>query len=525
MSRVHRRAPLPLVLAATLVSVAMMLPLLYLVARSVGSGAAAMGETLWTSRTADLLARTALLTAAVTSTAIIIGVALAWLMTRTDMPGRRAFTVLVALPLAIPTYVGAYAFIAAFGPRGMLQRVLAPLGVDRLPEIYGFVGAWLVLSLFTYPYVMLTVRAALRNLDPSIEEAARSLGLPARQTFRRIVLPQLRPSIAAGGLLVALYTLHDLGAVALMRYDTFARAIYTAYQGSFNRGRAATLSLVLIAVILLVLWGESRWRGRAAYYRTHASAARAAPIQRLARKGAPAVAACVALVTLALVVPVGVITTWFVRAVAAGEPVGTAVTSASHSLQAAAVTAFVAVIAAWPIAVLGVRFPGRAARTAERVTYIGYALPGLVVALSLVFVAVRVTPALYQTFPMLLFAYVVLFLPQSGGALRTSLLQVSPALEEASHSLGAGRARTLRRVIAPLVRSGAVAGWALVFLTTMKELPATLLLAPTGFRTLATQVWSAADVARFDLAAAPALILIALAAIPLVGVVLSERAR
>ncbi|MGH2786040.1 MAG: ABC transporter permease, partial [Actinomycetota bacterium] len=182
-----------------------------------------------------------------------------------------------------------------------------------------------------------------------------------------------------------------------------------------------------------------------------------------------------------------------------------------------------AVAAAWPIAVLAVRFPGRLARVTERASYTGYALPGLVVALSLVFFGIRAVPALYQTLFMLVFAYIVLFLPQAGGALRASLLQINPALEEASHSLGAGRYRTIGRVVLPLIRPGIAAGVALVFLTAMKELPATLLLAPTGFRTLATEIWSATNAAFFDRAAPPALAIVLASSIPLAVLMFRER--
>lgn len=508
-ARTRARPPAPLIVGALAVSGVTVLPVVYLVIRALGPGAGSALATITEPRSLELLVRTVALTIAVTMSALAIGVPVAWLTTRTDLPARRTITVLTVLPLAIPTYVAGYAFVAAFGPRGLLRDALAGLGVERLPELYGFPGAWIVLTLSTYPYVLLTVRAAVRNLDPSIEEAARSLGEPPRRVLRRVVLPQLRPSIAAGGLLVALYTLHDLGAVALLRYDTLTRAIYTAYQGSFDRSRAATLALLLLAVIATVLWLEGRTRGRAAYHRAHGAAPRPAPVSVLGRRRAPALAACIALIVVGVAVPVVVIGTWLLRANGTGA-IGAPL---ARSAGVAALTAAVAVVAAWPVAVLGARFASRFARWTERASFVGFALPGIVVALALVFIGIRIAPWLYQSLTMLVIAYVVLFLPQAGGALRASLLQVSPSLEEVARSLGAGPARRLRRIVAPLVRPGAVAGAGLVFLTTVKELPATLLLAPTGFRTLATEVWSAADAARFDLAAAPALALISIAAV------------
>ncbi len=520
----RRRPPPPAVLlGAIAVALVVLIPTAYLIVRASQGGARDLFEILTDGRTLALLGRTVALALAVTAGALAIGVPLAWLTTRTDLPGRRAFAVLTALPLVIPTYVGGYTFIAALGPKGIAQGLLAPLGVDRLPEFYGFFGAWLVLTLFTYPYVLLTVRAAVRRLDPALEEAARALGRSDRETFRRIVLPQLRPAATAGALLVALYTIHDFGAVSLLRYDTFTRAIYISYQGSFDRNRAAVLSLVLVALTMLVLAVEARGRGRAAYYRSHGSAPREPRIRRLGRRRWPAFAACTALVSVALALPVSVITYWLVRSAREGAGIGRTLGAALHSFEASGLAAILAVAAAWPIAVMAVRFPGRLARATERASFTGYALPGVVVALSLVFFGIRAVPALYQTLFMLVFAYIVLFLPQAGGALRASLLQLNPALEEASHSLGAGRLRTVRRVILPLVRPGIAAGAALVFLTAMKELPATLLLAPTGFRTLATEVWSATNASFFDRAAPPALGIVLASSIPLAALMIRER--
>ncbi len=502
----------------------MLIPLAYLLVRASEGGAHEFVETITNGRTVELLLRTVALAAAVTAAAAAIGVSLAWLTTRTDLPGRRAFAVLSALPLVIPSYVGGYAFVSALGPKGLAQGWLSPFGVERLPAIYGFFGAWLVLTLFTYPYVLLTVRAAVRRLDPDLEDAARSLGRSERETFRRVVLPQLRPSATAGALLVALYTIHDFGAVSLMRYDTFTLAIFTSYQGSFDRSRAAALGLALVALTMVVLAGEARARGRASYYRAHAGAPRPPRVVRLGRRRWPAFAGCTALVGAALALPVGVIAYWLVRGAGEGPGLGRTFTAAIHSFEASGLAAILAVGAAWPIAVMAVRFPGRFSRALERVSYVGYALPGVVVALSLVFFGIRAVPALYQSLIMLVFAYIVLFLPQAGGGIRASLLQLNPALEEAAQSLGARRLTTVRRVILPLVRPGLAAGAALVFLTAMKELPATLLLAPTGFRTLATEVWSATDAAFFAKAAPAALALVVASSIPLAVLISREKA-
>jgi iron(III) transport system permease protein len=493
----------------------MLLPLAYLVLRAAEADAGSW-DLILRDRTVALALRSAGLAAAVTTAGILIGVPLAWLTVRTDLPMRRIWGVLVALPLVIPSYVGAFALIAALGPRGMLQDVLeGPLGIERLPDISGWPGAFLALTLFTYPYVFLLVAAGIRGLDPSVEEAARSLGRSPWQTFRTITLPLLKPSIAAGGLLVALYTLHDFGAVSLMRFQAFTQAIYLQYKGAFDRTPAAILSLMLVVLALGVLVMERRARGRARYYRSGAGAKRPVKPVALGRWKWPAIAFCSGITLIALVLPISVIVFWLFRGLAAGEEVRLTWAAAGGSVLVSAGGALGALGAGLPIALLAARHPGRATSLTERLSYSGYALPGIVVALAFVFFAANLTPALYQSLPLVVIAYVVLFLPQASEPLRGALLQVGPRIEEAGRALGKGRISVFRRLVLPLISRGAVAGAALVFLTAMKELPATLLLRPTGFETLATRVWTGAAAGLYSRAAGPALLLIVICAVPL----------
>lgn len=518
-----RPAPRSLAVSAAAVAAAMLLPAVYLAVRASEAGGSTLSDVLLDGRTLGLLLRTLALAIAVTGASLAIGVPLAWLTARTDLPGRRAWAVLTALPLVIPSYIGAFTIVGALGPKGIVQGWLAPLGVDRLPSIYGFPGAWLALTLFTYPYVLLPVRAAIRRLDPALEEVSLTLGRSRAQTLRRVVLPQLRPAIAAGSLLCALYAVHDFGAVSILRYDTFTRAIFIRLK-TFDRASAAVLSLLLVVLALVVVGAEASARGRTAYHRIHASAARRPALTPLGRWRWAAVAGCAVLVALSLGLPLGVIGYWTARSVRAGSPLAETAVAGLHSLQAGALAALTAGLAAWPVAHLGARYPGRLSRAAETASYVGYALPGIVVAFSLGFFALRLAPVLYQTLPLLMFAYVVLFLPQASGALRASLMQVNPSLEEAARTLGSRPLVVARRVLLPLVRPGVLAGTALVFLTTMKELPATLLLAPVGFDTLATQVWGATSASFFDRAAAPALALVLLSSLPL-AVSMEREAR
>lgn len=506
-----------------MVAAGALVPLGYLIVRTSELGSDRVAELVTQPRTRSLLWNTIQLAVSVTVTTVAISVPLAWLTVRTDLPGRRVLTVLSALPLAIPSFVGGFAFVGFAGPRGILQGWLEPLGVDEIPSMYGLRGAWLVLSLFTYPYVLLTVRGALRRMDPTLEEASRTLGRSGPTTFVRVVLPQLRPAITSGALLVSLYTLSDFGAVSLLRYDSLTRAIFLQYRASLDRSAAAVYGLVLVALTIAVVAFELGVRGRQTYHRLHAGGQRQPRITPLGRWRWPLAAVCWAFLGVALFLPLGVVTYWLVRGLQAGEPLRLTTELAGNSLKAAALGAGLCVLAAWPVALLSVRHRNRTSRFVELACWAGHALPGVVVALSLVFLGARVFPSLYQTMAMLAFAYAVLFLPQALGAMRSSLLQVNPSLEEASRLLGRGPAATFARVVAPLTRPGVLAGAALVFLTCMKELPATLLLAPTGYRTLATQVWNATSESFYGRAAAPALALVLLSSLPMAVLVIRER--
>lgn len=499
----------PALLAAALA----LIPPVYLVLRASEAGAAFLGL-LVHPRTFELLLNSVGLTVAVTASAIAIAVPLAWLTARTDLPGRDIWSALATLPLVIPTFVGGFVVIAAFGHGGLLQQLFGNLGY-RPPDVYGFWGAWLALTFFTYPYVLLPVRAALRKLDPSLEDAARSLGCRLWEVFWSVTLPQLRPAVTAGALLVALYCLSEFGVVSLLRFDTFTRAIYLQYQGSFDRTLAAGLALVLVALTIAVLVVEARFRGGARYHRSTPGGSRSAGPVRLGRWLWPAQLFVACIVGLALVLPVGVLLYWLSRGVAQGVAFRQGGEAVMNSLMAGGLAAGAAALVAMPVAVFLVRYPSRLAPFVERAVYAGFALPGITIALALVFFAARYATPLYQTLGLLVVAYVVRFLPEAVGSVRASLLQVNPRLEEAARGLGRAPLDVFVSITLPLVLPGVLVGMALVFLTTMKELPVTLLLAPTGFRTLATTVWTGASEGLFAEAALGSLVLIVLSALPL----------
>ena len=513
--------PLAVRIPAALVAGSMLVPVAYLIVVVAQLSPARILAIALDPATLLLARRSIGLALTVTAASIVIAVPIAWLTERTDIPARRTLGVAAALPLVIPTYVGAFALVSALGPGGLV----ADLTGWTPPSPYGFRGAAVALTLFSYPYVLLTVRGALRGLDPSLEEAARTLGRGPLVTFFRVILPQLRPAVAAGGLLVSLYVLSDFGAVAMLRTQTFTRAIFLQYRTAFDRAPAAVLGVMLVIITVIVLALESR-AGRA----DRSTLARRGPTRSAPRIPLgpwrwPAALLVATVLLVALVLPLLVVGWWLVRGLAAGQQLDAAVGPALRTLAVAALGALAATLAALPVALWSSRDGSIASRVTERLSHVGYALPGIVVAFALVYFGIRVAPGLYQTVWMLIIAYVVLFLPQAVGAQRASLLQVDADVDAAARTLGASPGEVVRRVLLPLSRSGAIGGATLVFLTIVKELPATLLLAPTGFSTLATRVWSATDEAFYTRAALPAMLLVVVGSLPLAIAMIRQERR
>ena len=511
---------------ALLIAALLLIAPVYLALRTLGAGPEA-ADLIFRARTLSVALRTVALMGAVMVGCVVIAAPLAWLTVRTDLPFRGFWRVVTMLPLALPSYIVGFAIVVSLGPVGFLQEWLElRFGVERLPSIYGFPGAAFTLIILSFPYVLLPIRAALWNMDATLEESARALGRSRWQTFHSVTLPMLRPAILAGGLLTALYTLSDFGAVAMMRYETFTWSIFIAYD-TFSRDLAAAWSLALIVLALAVVWGENMARnaGSGRYYRSQGGASRLAEPIPLGAWRWPALAYCGFISLVSLGLPVAVLAYWTVRGVAAGEPLLLLWKAAANSVGVAALAAALTVVCAVPIAMLAVRYPGPFSRWLERLGFVGFALPGIVIALGLVYFGANYATWLYQSLAMLAVAYVTLFLPAAVGALRASLVQVRPEYEDAARSLGKRPLTVFLRVTLPLIRPGILTGAALVFLLTMKELPATLILSPIGFTTLASSIWAAAEEAFFARAAAPALLLVAVSSVPLAIITMREERR
>jgi iron(III) transport system permease protein len=490
---------------AVLVAVLALLPLGYIAAFTADVGWSGVRELVFRPRVGELLWNTVRLAAGTVACCAVLGVGAAWLVERSALPGRRLWHVLLVAPLAVPAFVNSYAWIS-----------LLP-GLDTYP------GALLVVTLSYFPFVYLPVAAAFRGLDPALEETARGLGLSSWAVFRRVQVPQLRIAALGGSLLVALHLLAEFGALRMLRYPTFTTAIYDQYRATFNGPGATMLAGVLVLLCLLLLLAEVRLRGRAGYARTGRGAPRLSPPVPLGRLTVPALGGLTVLVGLALAVPLASLGYWMSTGASSALPLDELATTTGTTLSLAAAAALATTALALPTGWLAVRARGRAAVLLERTTYLGSAVPGIVIALALVTLSIRVTPWLYQTVPVLLVAYAILFLPRAIVNVRSAVEQSPRLYDDVATSLGVSGAARLRRVTLPLLAPGLGAGAALVFLAVVTELTATLLLAPTGTTTLATAFWSATAGLEYG-AAAPFAVLMVLLSAP-ATVLLSRDAR
>ncbi|MFB6111893.1 MAG: ABC transporter permease [Halobacteriaceae archaeon] len=502
-------------LFSAVVAILVVVPLLWLGFTAARVGPARALDLLQDASTARILLNSLALVTTVTTGSILIGVPMAILTVRTDLPFRRFMTVIGALPLVVPSYIGAFAFVSAFGPNGALSTLLAPFGIGELPRVQGFLGTTMVLTLFTYPYVFITTRASLLAFDTSLVDAARTLDHSRWEAFRRVTLPQIAPGIAAGALLTALYTLSDFGTPAIMRFDVFTRVIYV-WSNAFRQDIAAFLSLLLIAVTVLLIALESRisTTDRSGYGGSPTGSTRL----RLGRWRWVGLGFCLLVAGLALLLPLAILGLWLVRAgpAYAGGGFTFEWVFAWNSVYVSLLAAGVAVIAALPVGYLSARGGGPVATIIDRLTYVGYAVPGVVIGLAMFAFVLDVIPALHRTIPVLVFAYVIRFLPQAVGSTRSAVGQVNPRLVEAARTLGYPPLTAFRKVVLPLIAPGMAAGAALVFLTTMKELPVSLLLQPRGFNTVVTFIWRVQRAGYYGEAAVPALVLLGLSALSMV---------
>jgi len=479
-------------IAALLVTAVALLPLVFIGSMMLQSGLDTVVALVLRPRVGELLVNTALLVLLSVPLCVLLGVALAWLTERSNLPGRRLWAVLAAAPLAIPAFVQSYAW------------------VSLSPAMHGLFAAVLLSVLAYFPFLYLPVAATLRRLDPALEEIAASLGHKPWAVFCRVVLPQLRLAIWGGGLLVGLHMLAEYGLYAMLRFDTFTTAIFDQFQSSYNGAAANMMGAVLVLCCLSLLTLEAATRGRARYARVGAGSVRLPPLQPLGGAAALCLMLPVLVSVLALGVPLVTLARWLIAGGAAIWRNHEIASALWQTLALAGAGALLTTVAALPVAWLAVRQPGPFNRLLEGCNYVASALPGIIVALALVSIVVRVAPFAYQTAATVLLAYLLMFLPRALISLRAGLAQAPVALEEVARSLGRSPRRALWTVTMRLAAPGAAAGAAMVFLAITNELTATLLLAPNGTQTLATAFWAYSSEIDYAAAAPYALLMIML---------------
>jgi iron(III) transport system permease protein len=465
---------------------------------------------------------------------LLLGVGAGWLVAAYEFPGRRVLEVAMILPLAMPAFVLAYAytdFLDTSGPlQGWLRAVTGwSIGEYWFPPVRSLPGAALFLSLALYPYVYMLARNAFAERSESLAEAARSLGMPAPLVWWRVTWPVARPAVVAGLTLVVMETLADFGTVNFFAVDTFSAGIYRAWQGLGDRSAAARLSIVLLAAVLVLVWIERRQRGRMAF---HARSARPARVRRLA--GAPAAAATVACavpVCLGFVLPtVLLVHAWWQHGGGLdARLVGWAANTALLSALAVVLVVPLALVLAYAVRAAQSRWVGALAAVAGA----GYAVPGIVLGVGLLAVVGAVDRLaaglagggllLGGTAVAVVYAYCVRFFAVAQHGLEASLKRISPSMDASARTLGAGQFEMVWRVHWPLLRPSIATAALLVFVDCLKELPATLVLRPFNFDTLAVVAYNFAADERLPEAALPSLVIVLVGLLPVTVLARSFR--
>lgn len=482
---------------ATLLPVGLaLLPLVYIGVRASQTGLADIGNELLRERTLTLLINTITLAVSVTLCSVVLGSAAAWCVERSDLRARRWWRVLAALPLAVPAFVSSYAWSS----------------IDS--SLQSMAGAILVLTLSSYPLVYLPVAAALRSADATYEDVSRSLGDNAWNSLRRALLPQILPALGAGALLVLSHMLAEFGALSMLRVQTFTTAIFESYELQFDSASAALQSAVLMALCLPAAYGETRLQAGKRLARSGRGTRRSAPITSLGRFQWPATAGFATLSLLSLGIPLCTLAYWLIQGRSSGQGYAQIGPALQGSISLSTTGAILTSLLALPLVLLAVRHRGKLALLADRLPYIVHGLPGVVVALALVFLSLRLAPALYQSSALLLCAYAILFLPLAQSSLRASVELASPEMEQVARSLGKRPLQVFITVTLPRIAPGLGAALALMMLEIMRELTATLMLAPTGITTLATELWQHTADAEYAAGAPFAALLILVSAAP-----------
>jgi iron(III) transport system permease protein len=522
------RDPWPL--AAGAVALLVATPILIVVS-SIATPSLDVWKHLWETQLTELIWNTLILIAGVGLGVAVLGTGLAWLVTMYRFPGRAAFEWLLILPLAMPAYVIGFVFLAIFDYAGPVQSWLRYAFGPGIwfPDVASPGGVVLVMTLVLYPYVYLLARAAFLEQSEATLEAAHALGANRRKVFWKIALPLARPSIVAGLALALMEALADFGTVAIYGFDTFTVAIYRVWFGLFDRGAATELASLLLLFTFTLYLVERSLRGRARFYQTEGKVRPATPKRLTGWKAGTATGVAGLVVVVAFVLPVAQLILWTVADLG-GSDYDRYSEYMLNTLTLGAVTTIVAVAAAVVVG-YGLRLSrSRLVAAFGRIASMGYALPGSVIAvgvlvplafidhsldaLLLAFWGTGSGLLLTGSMVGLVFAYLVRFLAVSCQTVEASLVKITPSMDMAGRSLGVSQGGVLWRIHLPLIRGGLCTAAILVFVDVIKEMPATLLLRPFGYETLALRVWELTSESLWQAAALPALTIVAVGILP-----------
>ena len=494
-----RTPPLWLTIIILLIGLPLLLPFLYILFRAIEVGLDRSLELLIRPRMAELLSNTMLLMVCVTIGSIFLGTLCAFLLERYRFFGKSFFEVAMSLPLCIPAFVSCFTWISL---------------TFRVEGFWGTIG---IMTLSSFPLAYLPISATLKRLDRSLEEVSLSLGKSQTYTFWHAIFPQLKPAIGSSLLLIALHMLVDFGAVSILNYQTFTTAIFQEYEMSFNNSTAALLSAVLMAICSIIVLGETFFRGKQTLYNSGKGVTRPYPVKTLSfGKQCLTFGFFSSIFILSIGVPVIMLIYWLIvgHSLESAGDFSEFLSAFSSSFIISSLGALLTVICALPLVWAAVRYRSKLTIWIDRLPYLLHAVPGLVIALSLIYFTINYANSLYQTFLVIIVAYFMLYLPMAQTALRASLEQLSDNIEKVGQSLGRSPFYIFRTLTLPAMLPGIAAAFSLVFLNLMKELTATLLLTPNDIKTLSIAVWEYTSDAQYAAATPYALMLVLFSGIP-----------
>lgn len=493
------RPPVWLAILVALVALPMLIPFAYILLRSGEVGLVRAAALVFRERVWMLLGNTMTLLVVVSVLSMVLGTASAFILERYRVFGRSFFSVAVTLPLCIPAFVAGFSWVSLSF------------------RFTGLPGSVLVMTMVSTPLIYLPVAAVLRRMDRSLEEVSLSMGRSRAETFRRVVLPQLKPALGSGFLLIALHLLVEFGAVSILNYQTFTTAIFQEYDMAFDNATAALLSLVLVVICLAVVMGEMALRGNAPPARKGKGVARQVPPRALSPGlHLLAVLFFICQFMLGVGVPLAMVGYWVVVGTSLDTGVNLAefARSVGLSMGLSLGGALLATVAALPLVWCSVRYRSALTVWVDRLPFLLHAVPGIVIALGLTYFSIRYAYPIYQTFVPVMLAYLMLFMPMAQTTLKASLEMVPADMENVGRSLGRSHFFVFRTLLVPAILPGVTAALALVFLNLMKELTATLVLTPGTVRTMAVSVWDLTMDGAYAAVAPHALALIVFSGIP-----------